>query len=88
MEIRTNHMIVITPKMNLLQIPIVDKYFVAPSDPTSKERAPEFAAAKGLLSGRRPTSQECPEVSEQSKVSDYAETLSKPLEASPPVLTV
>ncbi|PIL31887.1 hypothetical protein GSI_06591 [Ganoderma sinense ZZ0214-1] len=50
MEIRTNHMVVITPKMNLLQIPIVDKFYVTPSDPAALNRGVEFAAAKGLLS--------------------------------------
>lgn len=53
MEIRTNHMVVITPKMNLLQIPIIDKYFSAPTDPASLNRGTEFAAGKGLLSPRR-----------------------------------
>lgn len=53
MEIRTNHMVVITPKMNLLQIPIVDKYFVKPSDPEWSGRDTDFAAGKGLLSPRK-----------------------------------
>ncbi|TFK93505.1 N-terminal nucleophile aminohydrolase [Polyporus arcularius HHB13444] len=53
MEIRTNHMVVITPKMNLLQIPIVDKFYVAASDPAASSRGTEFAAAKGFLSPRR-----------------------------------
>ena len=53
MEIRTNHMVVITPKMNLLQIPIVDKYFVPPSDPAAQTRGTSFAMGKGLLSPRR-----------------------------------
>lgn len=53
MEIRTNHMVVITPKMNLLQIPIVDKFYVPPSDPAALNRDTDFAAAKGLLSPRR-----------------------------------
>lgn len=53
MEIRTNHMVVITPKMNLLQIPIVDKFYVPPSDPAALNRGTDFAAAKGLLSPRR-----------------------------------
>ncbi|GAW06118.1 glutamine amidotransferase [Lentinula edodes] len=35
MEIKTNNMVVVTPKMNLLQIPIVDKFYVPPSDPAS-----------------------------------------------------
>lgn len=49
-------MVVITPKMNLLQIPIIDKYYVAPSDPAALERGTEFAAGKGLLSPRRDVS--------------------------------
>lgn len=53
MEIRTNHMVVITPKMNLLQVPIIDKYFVPPSDPAAQNRGTSFAAGKGLLSPRR-----------------------------------
>ena len=43
-------MIVITPKMNLLQIPIIDEFHVPPSDPLSGKRGFEFAAQKGLLS--------------------------------------
>ena len=50
MEIKTNNMVVITPRMNLLQIPIIDKYYVPPSDPASLTRATEFAREKGLLS--------------------------------------
>jgi glutamine amidotransferase len=46
-------MVVITPKMNLLQIPIIDKFFVPPSDPASLNRGTDFAAGKGLLSPRR-----------------------------------
>ncbi|KAL0951254.1 hypothetical protein HGRIS_007972 [Hohenbuehelia grisea] len=49
MEIRTNHMMVITPKFNVLQIPIIDEYYVSPSDPASS-RATEFVYGKGLLS--------------------------------------
>lgn len=45
MEIRTNHMVVITPKMNLLQIPIVDEFYVA----GGAARTTEFAREKGLL---------------------------------------
>ncbi|KAH9858119.1 N-terminal nucleophile aminohydrolase [Lenzites betulinus] len=56
MEIRTNHMVVITPKMNLLQIPIIDKYYVPQSDPAALNRNTEFAAAKGFLSPRRDVS--------------------------------
>jgi hypothetical protein len=50
MEIRTNYMVVITPKMNLLQIPIVDRHFAAPMSPTYRQRGTEYAEAKGLLS--------------------------------------
>lgn len=53
MEIKTNNMVVITPKMNLLQIPIVDKFYVPPSDPAFHNRGTTFAAEKGLLSPRR-----------------------------------
>ena len=49
MEIKTNHMAVITPKMNLLQIPIKDKFYVPPSDPAALTRATEFAQEKGFL---------------------------------------
>jgi len=55
MEIRTNNMVVITPKMNLLQIPIVDQFYVPPSDPAALHRTTSFAEAKGFLSSRRPT---------------------------------
>jgi len=48
MEIRTNTMIVITPKMNLLQIPIVDEFHVPPSDPASHNRGTGFATDKGF----------------------------------------
>jgi len=53
MEIRTNNMVVITPKMNLLQIPIMDQFYVTPSDPAALTRATDFAEAKGLLNPRR-----------------------------------
>lgn len=49
MEIKTNHMVVITPKMNLLQIPIKDKFYVPPSDPAALTRTIEFAQEKGFL---------------------------------------
>lgn len=40
---------VITPKMNVLQIPIIDEFHV--SDPLqAKKRGSDFAAQKGLLS--------------------------------------
>ena len=45
-------MVVITPKMNLLQIPIIDEFYVPPSDPAAHLRATSFVEGKGLLSGR------------------------------------
>jgi hypothetical protein len=36
--------------MNVLQIPIIDKFYVYPTDPRSLNRGTDFAAAKGLLS--------------------------------------
>lgn len=50
MEIRTNTLLCVTPKMNLLQIPIVDEYHVPPSDPLANKRGVEFAATKGMFS--------------------------------------
>ena len=52
MEIKTNNMIVLTPKMNVLLIPIIDKFYVHPSDPESQNRGTDFAAAKGLFTER------------------------------------
>lgn len=52
MEIRTNHMAIITPKMNLLQIPIIDEFYVPPSDPAALMRTTEFAQEKGFLNPR------------------------------------
>ena len=54
MEVKTNNMIILTPKMNVLLIPIIDKFYVHPSDPESQNRATEFAAAKGLFTERWP----------------------------------
>ncbi|KAJ7642008.1 N-terminal nucleophile aminohydrolase [Roridomyces roridus] len=45
MEIKTNTMVVITPRFNMLHIPIVDKF----SAPTSTMRQVEFAEGKGFL---------------------------------------
>ncbi|KAH7104128.1 glutamine amidotransferase [Auriculariales sp. MPI-PUGE-AT-0066] len=53
MEIKTNTLIVITPRMNLLQIPIVDEFYVPPSDPAVR-RTSGFAAQKGFFA-RRPS---------------------------------
>ncbi|KAG8997042.1 hypothetical protein FRB94_003466 [Tulasnella sp. JGI-2019a] len=48
MEIPTNTLIVVTPKMNLLQIPIVDEFYLA--DPLqAKKRGTDFAVQKGFL---------------------------------------
>lgn len=52
MEIKTNNMIVLTPKMNVLLIPIIDKFYVYPTDPESQNRGTDFAAGKGLFSER------------------------------------
>jgi len=52
MEIKTNNMIVLTPKMNVLLIPIIDKFYVHPTDPDSLNRGTDFAAAKGLFTER------------------------------------
>ena len=53
LEIRTNTMVVITPKMNFLQIPIVDEFYVPHS--VTNTRTVEFAATKGLLSPKAGT---------------------------------
>jgi len=60
MEIKTNHMVVITSKMNLLQIPIIDKFYVPPSDPAALNRATAFAQEKGLLNPRKSLTVEQP----------------------------
>lgn len=46
-------MAVITPKMNFLQIPIIDEFYVPPSDPAALKRTTEFAQEKGLLNPRK-----------------------------------
>lgn len=48
MEVRTNTIVVITPKMNILQIPIIDEFHVPYS--AANKRFGDFAATKGLLS--------------------------------------
>ncbi|WVN85295.1 uncharacterized protein L203_100440 [Cryptococcus depauperatus CBS 7841] len=48
MEVKTNTMIVVTPKMNLLQIPIIDDYWVAPEDPASLNRSRDFVIKLGF----------------------------------------
>ncbi|KAF8609111.1 N-terminal nucleophile aminohydrolase [Ceratobasidium sp. AG-I] len=48
MEVRTNTMVVITPKMNILQVPIIDEFHVPYS--AENKRFGDFAATKGLLS--------------------------------------
>jgi glutamine amidotransferase len=50
MEIKTNYMIVVTAKMNVLLIPIVDKFYVSPSDPAAESRDIDLAVAKGFYS--------------------------------------
>ncbi|KAG8815298.1 hypothetical protein FRC17_000751 [Serendipita sp. 399] len=60
-EIPTNTMVVVTPKMNLLQIPIVDEFHV-PHLTRCGARASEFAATKGLLNPKPPSSGHQPQV--------------------------
>ncbi|EIW69647.1 hypothetical protein TREMEDRAFT_30393, partial [Tremella mesenterica DSM 1558] len=48
MEVRTNTMIVITRKMNLLQIPIIDEFWVPPQDPAAYQRSKDFAIEQGF----------------------------------------
>ncbi len=47
---KTNHMIVVTAKMNVLLISIVDKFYVPPSDPAAQPRDIDLAVAKGYYS--------------------------------------
>ena len=42
MEIKTNNVIVLTSKMNVLLTPIVDKFYVYPSDPDSQNRGTDL----------------------------------------------
>ncbi|WWC90067.1 uncharacterized protein L201_005000 [Kwoniella dendrophila CBS 6074] len=51
MEVKTNTMIVITPKMNLLQIPIIDEFWVPPQDPAHLTRSRDFAISIGFGHG-------------------------------------
>lgn len=37
----------LTGQMNLLQIPIIDEYWVSPQDPAAHHRDPEFAIQSG-----------------------------------------
>ena len=46
-------MAIITPKMNFLQVPIIDEFYVPPSDPAALKRTTEFAQEKGLLNPRQ-----------------------------------
>jgi len=41
-------MIVVTEKMNVLLIPIIDKFYVPPSDPDGQSRDIDLAVAKGF----------------------------------------
>jgi len=54
MEIKTNSLIVITPKMNVLQIPIIDEFHVSPTDPAHPKRTGHFAEKMGYLNPRLP----------------------------------
>lgn len=48
MEVKTNTMLVITPKMNLLQIPIVDEFWVGDLDPEAGSRSTDYAISMGF----------------------------------------
>ncbi|KAL7423913.1 glutamine amidotransferase subunit [Cryptotrichosporon argae] len=50
-EVRTNTMVVITPKMNILQVPIIDEFWVPPQDPASHSRSTDFAIEMGFGHG-------------------------------------
>lgn len=45
-------LVTITPKMNVLQSPIIDEFWVPPSDPAAKQRGVDLALAKGYLPNR------------------------------------
>ncbi|GHJ85453.1 hypothetical protein NliqN6_1855 [Naganishia liquefaciens] len=49
MEVKTNTMVVITPKMNLLQVPIVDEFYVSPHE--EHERSSEYVLSQGYGHG-------------------------------------
>jgi glutamine amidotransferase len=48
MEVKTNTMLVVTPKMNILQIPIVDEYWVAQGDKDAHKRSTDYAVEMGF----------------------------------------
>jgi len=50
MEIKTNTLVVVTPKMNILQIPIIDEFS---SSSNMKKRTVEFAAEKGYWTAKK-----------------------------------
>ncbi|CAE7214511.1 unnamed protein product [Rhizoctonia solani] len=54
MEIPSNTIIVITPKMNILQIPIIDEFYAS----AENKRLGDFAATKGLLSRGQVTNED------------------------------
>ncbi|KAK1925024.1 cytoplasm protein [Papiliotrema laurentii] len=54
MEVKSNTMLVITPKMNILQIPIIDEYWVPPQDPNAHHRSKDFAISMGFGYGFAP----------------------------------
>ncbi|KAJ9100125.1 hypothetical protein QFC20_005537 [Naganishia adeliensis] len=49
MEVKTNTMVVITPKMNLLQVPIVDEFYVSPHE--EHGRSSDFVLSQGYGHG-------------------------------------
>jgi glutamine amidotransferase len=48
MEVKTNTMLVVTPKMNILQIPIVDEFWVAQGDKDAHKRSTDYAVEMGF----------------------------------------
>ncbi|KAI5450756.1 glutamine amidotransferase subunit [Naganishia albida] len=49
MEVKTNTMVVITPKMNLLQVPIMDEFYVSPHE--EHGRSSDFVLSQGYGHG-------------------------------------
>jgi hypothetical protein len=68
MEIKTNTLVVVTPKMNILQIPIIDEFS---SSSKMKKRTVEFAAEKGFWTARKaPISGADPDAEPRELVAD------------------
>ena len=48
MEVKTNTMLVVTPKMNILQIPILDEFWVEHGDKEAGGRSKDYAVEMGF----------------------------------------